>query len=91
MVIEKVLRARFQDNLDGEVINDAIYVEYRDEEGVERREIGFPYDIQDGILEIGSYGKNLRVNLPEDVHDSTRKIPLKDVVDWVEIPASFVI
>ena len=86
-VTEEELRKVFADTLDKGYSRSGILVAYREGEEV-RVEIGVPYFIVCGALEIGPYYKNMLITSPSDYHDRKRLISISDIVRYRKIELS---
>lgn len=84
---ETDLRSVFADTLDQGNSRAGIAVIYRD--GTQARaELGVPYTISDGVLEIGPYIKNISSSPPRDYNSRKKKIPIGDIVTFERIDLS---
>jgi len=87
-VTEKELKEVFADTLGKGASFSAIFVVYNDGGRLPRLEVGVPYDIIEGVLEIGPYLKNMVTSPPTDYFQRIKQIPIKDIVKYKRIELS---
>ena len=93
-VTEEELRRVFADTLGKSASFSAIFVAYYDggtsDDGskLPNLELGVPYDIIDGILEVGPYLKNMFKPSPRDYHERKKQIPIKDILRYRRLELS---
>lgn len=93
-ITEEELRRVFADTLDKGASCSAIFVVYYDggtsDDGskLPNLEVGIPYDIIDGKLEVGPYLKNIFKPSPRDYHERKKQIPIKDILKYKRLELS---
>ena len=86
-VTEEELRQVFADTLDKGASFSGIFVSYR-EDGQERTEIGVPYSIRNGGIEVGPYFKNMVASPPSDYHKRKKLIPIYTILRYKRLELS---
>lgn len=89
-LIEEELRETFSDTLNKGISLSGIIIIYRN--GKESRiEIGVPYHINNRILEIGSYFKDISTSTPNDYDKRKKEIPISDIIEYRKIILSDIV
>lgn len=83
-ILEKELREIFSDTLDRETSSSGIIVVYKDNKE-SRIELGVPYSINNSILELGPYFKDISTSTPQDYHKRKKQIPISNIIKYKKI------
>ncbi|MDP2926506.1 MAG: hypothetical protein Q8N99_09075 [Nanoarchaeota archaeon] len=86
-VTEEELNEVFADTLDKGASFCGILVSYREDEQT-RTELGIPYSLIGGELEIGPYVKNIVTSPPTDYHTRKKRIPISDIQEYRRVEFS---
>ena len=81
-VTEEDLREVFADTLGKGTSFSAIMLAYNDGGRLPRWIVGVPYDLRNGMLEVGPYLKSIVISPPSDYHEMKKQIPIKDIVQY---------
>ena len=86
-ITEEELREVFADTLDKGASFCGISISYYEGEQI-RTEIGVPYELTRGAIEIGPYFKNIFTSSPDDYHKRKKRISISDILTYKRLELS---